>query len=260
MKETHHLKSMTSPADKSLVRLNKFLSVAGVCSRRKADDMIQKGVVRVNGKIILSLGSKIDPVNDKVTVNDRQVVQLDQPVYVLFNKPKDCITTASDERGRATVMDYVQLKNRVFPIGRLDRNTTGVLLLTNDGELTNRLMHPKFEIQKSYTVTLDRPLRPEHANQLVKGIRLSEGKTKPAEVYYPPGNKKKFVGIVIHEGRNRQVHRMFEALGYEVAKLDRGAYAGITYEGVPRGRWRYLTRGEVRRLKEAAGVRSHEQT
>lgn len=248
------MKDTKKKSDESLIRLNKFLSTAGITSRRKADEMIQEGKVRVNGKVILDLGVKIDPARDTVFVNEKQVVHLDEPIYIVFNKPKDCITTASDERGRVTVMDYVRIKERVFPIGRLDRNTTGVLLLTNDGEFANRLMHPKHEVNKAYKVTLDKPLSRADAQKLSDGIRLSDGMTEPAEVHFIPGGKNKVIGIIIHEGKKRQVHRMFEALDYEVDKLDRIAYADITYEGLPRGRWRYLTNGEASKLKILAGM------
>ena len=242
--------------EEGLVRLNKFIANAGVCSRRKADALIQEGKVNVNGKIVVDLGVKINPARDKVFVNHKQVVMLDEPIYILFNKPKDCITTASDERGRTTIMDYVQVKQRIFPVGRLDRNTTGVLLLTNDGEFAQHFMHPKFEIEKAYKVTLDKALAPQDAEKLRDGIRLSEGKTSPAEVHIIPGGKNKIIGIVIHEGRNRQVHRMFEAFGYEVEKLDRVAYARLTYEGLPKGRWRFLTKQELRALRKIAGMES----
>ena len=247
---------MKSSPDKTsqLVRLNKFLSNAGITSRRKADEMIQEGKVRINGDVVMSLGVKIDPSRDKVFINEKQVLMVDEPVYIVLNKPKDCITTARDERGRTTIMDYVKVKQRVFPIGRLDRNTTGVLLLTNDGEFANRMMHPKFEVKKAYKVTLDKTLVRHDAEALSKGVRLSDGRTGPAEVVTIPGGKNKIIGIVIHEGKNRQVHRMFGALGYEVEKLDRVAYADITYQGLARGRWRFLTRGEMRRLMDLAGI------
>jgi 23S rRNA pseudouridine2605 synthase len=241
-------------SEKSLIRINKYLANAGVASRRKVDEMVQEGKVRINGKVITSLGTKIDPGTDKVFVDGRQIVILDEPVYIVLNKPKDAITTASDERGRSTVMDYIRIKHRVYPVGRLDRNTTGVLLLTNDGEFANRLMHPKFEVKKAYKVTLDKALTREDADKLSHGVRLSEGMTKSAKIHFLPGEKNKVVGIIIHEGRNRQVHRMFEAFGYEVYKLDRVGYADITYEGLPRGRWRYLTKTEVRKLYEIAGM------
>jgi 23S rRNA pseudouridine2605 synthase len=246
MKSTSQKKS----SDAQLVRLNKFISSAGVASRRKADELIQEGKVKVNGKTVTELGMKIHPTQDKVFVNGKQAAVLDEPVYILFNKPKDAITTSNDERGRATIMDYVRVRQRVFPVGRLDRNTTGVLLLTNDGEFANQMMHPRFEIQKAYKVTLSKPLSRDDATKLAKGIRLSDGMTSPAEVFFIPGGKNKVIGIVIHEGRNRQVHRMFEALGHEVSKLDRVGYAGLTYEGLPRGKWRFLTQKEIIRLKK----------
>jgi pseudouridine synthase len=231
-----------------MIRLNKFLSMAGVSSRRKADQMIQEARVSVNGTVVAELGYKIDPARDTVFVDGKQAAVLHEPVYILFNKPKDCITTLKDERGRATVMDYVKVRERVFPVGRLDRNTTGVLLLSNDGEFANRMMHPRHSVEKAYKVTLSSPLTPEHAKRLAEGIRLSDGKTGPAEVSFLGAGKKKVVGIVIHEGRNRQIHRMFEALGYVVEKLDRVAYAGITYEGLKRGEWRHLKKSEVELL------------
>jgi 23S rRNA pseudouridine2605 synthase len=258
--KTRRQKPRTSPRDATsspeLVRLNKYLATSGVCSRRKADEMILAGRVFVNGKAVTELGVKINPSKDKVFFNEKQVLRLEIPVYILFNKPKDCITTASDERGRTTVLDYVKVKQRVFPVGRLDRNTTGVLLLTNDGELSNRLMHPSTIITKAYEVTLDRPIRAEDAAKLAAGVRLSDGVTAPAEVVTSSrGRKKNLVGIVIHEGKNRQVHRMFGAVGYEVEKLDRVAYADLTHEGLARGAWRFLKRQELRRLKERAGIR-----
>ncbi|HTK82861.1 MAG TPA: pseudouridine synthase [Bacteroidota bacterium] len=250
---------MTSRAStSSFIRLNKYLSTAGISSRRKADELIQEGKVNVNGTIVTSLGVKINPARDKVFVNGKQVLQLDEPVYIVLNKPKDCITTASDERGRTTIMDYVKVKQRVYPIGRLDRNTTGVLLLTNDGEFAQKMMHPKFEVKKAYKVTLEKALLRQDGEKLAKGIRLSDGKTEPAEVVTIPGGKGKVIGVIIHEGKNRQVHRMFGALGYDIEKLDRVAYADITYEGLPRGRWRYLTKGETRKLRGMAGLTESE--
>ncbi len=165
-----------------LVRLNKFLATAGVASRRKADELIAEGRIRVNGEVVTSLGVRIDPKRDKVFLNQKQVTILDEFVYLVLNKPHDSITTASDDRGRATVMAHVKVRERVYPVGRLDRNTTGVLLLTNDGEFANRLMHPRHEVKKAYQVTLDEPLTAEHAATLASGIRLSDGKTKPAEI------------------------------------------------------------------------------
>lgn len=245
---------MTERAGDSFIRLNKYLSQAGVSSRRKADELLLAGRITVNGRTVTNLGTKIDPAADKVFVDGKQVVLLAEPAYIVLNKPKDCITTARDERGRTTVMDYVRPKERVFPVGRLDRNTTGVLLLTNDGDFANRLMHPKHEVKKAYRATLDKPLEDKDGENLARGIRLKEGKTSPAEVFLVPGGKSKVVDVIIHEGRNKQVHRMFESLGYAVEKLDRIGYAGISYEGLKRGEWRYLTRKEVQQLRAAAGA------
>ncbi len=239
-------------SSRTLVRLNKFLAAVGVASRRKADEMIQQGKVSVNDRVVTTLGVRIDSSSDKVFVNGQQVVHLDRPVYILFNKPKDCITTTHDERGRMTVMDYVKVKGRVFPVGRLDRNTTGVLLLTNDGDFANHLMHPSNNVRKTYAVTLDKPLLPPDKETLAKGVHLSDGVTGPADVYYAQQKKRHVIVISIHEGRNRQIHRMLEHLGYTVEKLDRVEYGGITYEGVPRGRYRPLTSREVRMLSQLA--------
>jgi 23S rRNA pseudouridine2605 synthase len=235
------------------VRINRYLSMCGVASRRKAESLVTGGQVSLNGTIVTDLGTRVDPGRDRVFVHGKQIVRVHDYVYLVMNKPKDTITTVSDERGRTTVMSLVRLKERVFPIGRLDRNTTGVLLFTNDGEFAHNLMHPKFEVTKAYHVTCDRAVAPEHIARLRHGIELEEGPTGKAQVYPIPRSKGKEVGIVIHEGRNRQVRRMFEALGYDVKKLDRVAYGPITKEGIARGGTRKLTHGEVRRLKELAG-------
>lgn len=240
--------------EKDLVRLNKFLASAGVASRRKADLLIQEGKVKVNGKVVVGMGIKIDPANDKVFVDGKQVTLLHEPIYIVFNKPKDCITTTSDERGRTTVMDYVKVKSRVFPVGRLDRNTTGVLLLTNDGEFANRLMNPRFEVKKAYKVTLDRPIALEDAEKLHKGIKLEDETTDESDVYLIPGGRRKVLGIVIPEGQNREVRRIFERLGYDVKKLDRAAYGDVTADGLRRGEWRYLTKLELTNLRKLVGL------
>lgn len=236
-----------------LVRLNKFLASAGVTSRRKADLLIQEGRITINGKVVVEMGVKIHPSRDQVFVDGKQVSILDEYVYIVFNKPKDCITTMSDERGRVTVMDYIKLKTRVFPVGRLDRNTTGVLLLTNDGELANRLMHPSYEVKKAYKVTLDKSLADGDAEKLRRGVKLDDGKATESEVFVLPGERKKVVGIAIHEGRNREVRRMFEQLGYDVRKLDRVAYGEVTVDGLRRGEWRYLTKQELSQLRKVVG-------
>ncbi len=241
------------PEPPTLIRINRYLSMCGIASRRKADELVLQGKVEVNGRPLTQLGAKIDPARDKVFVEGRQVTRVHDYVYLVMNKPKDTITTLSDEKGRTTVMSLVKTKQRVYPIGRLDRNTTGVLLLTNDGDFANAMMHPKYEIPKSYHVTLTEPLKPEDADRLRRGIRLEDGTTTPAELYILPGGKRKEIGITIHEGKNRQVRRMFKALGYEVKKLDRVAYGPITKEGLSRGQTRPLTHAEVRKLKEMAG-------
>ncbi len=227
--------------------------MCGVVSRRKADEMILDGKVEVNHKVVRELGTRIDPERDKVFVDGKQAVQVHDFVYLAMNKPKDTITTLSDERDRPTVTKLLKSRHRVYPIGRLDRNTTGVLLFTNDGEFANRLMHPKYEVPKSYLVTCETAVAPGHIEQLRKGVHLEEGRTASAEVYAIPHTKGKEVGIIIHEGRNRQVRRMFELLGYEVRKLDRVAYGPVTKEGLARGATRSLTRHEVRKLRELAG-------
>lgn len=228
-----------------LVRLNKYISECGITSRRKADALISEGKVTVNGKIVYELGTKIHPTNDKVFINGKQVTLLDERVYIIFNKPKDCITSLKDEKDRTTVIDYVKVRERIFPVGRLDRGTTGVLFLTNDGEFANKLMHPKFEIKKTYKVTIDKPITTEHSEKLRKGVKLSDGITEPAEVHIIPRTDNKEIGIIIHEGRNKQIRRMFEKLGYDVKKLDRLAYGDISYEGLKRGQWRYFTKKEL---------------
>ncbi len=228
--------------------------MCGVSSRRKADQLVLDGKVEINRKIVRDLGTKIDPQKDKVYVEGKQIVQVHDYVYLAMNKPRDTITTMSDERGRQTVMKLLRSKHRVFPIGRLDRNTTGILLFTNDGEFANRLMHPKFKVPKSYLVTCETVVTREHVAELRKGMKLEDGMTGPADVYVIPGGKGKEIGIIIHEGRNRQVRRMFEKLEYEVKKLDRVAYGPVTKEGLARGATRSLTRSEVRALKELTGM------
>jgi pseudouridine synthase len=232
--------------------------MCGLTSRRKAEDLIRTGRVTVNGKRIQNLATTVRPGTDHVRVDDRELVIIDRAVYLVMNKPKDTITTVRDERGRPTVMDLVRSRTRVYPIGRLDRNTTGVLLLTNDGDFAHHLMHPRYEIPKAYQVTCDRPVKREDLQQLKSGIRLKEGTTAPARVEVIPASKGKEIGIVVHEGWNRQVRRMFEALGYDVRKIDRVAYGPVTREGLPRGSHRPLTAAEVRQLKRLAGLEPKE--
>ncbi len=236
------------------VRLNRYLSMAGLTSRRKAEELILGGKVRVNRVVVQTLGTKVRLQGDRVTVDGKPVSPSQDSVYLVLNKPKDTITTMSDERGRHTVMELVKSHQRVYPVGRLDRNTTGVLLLTNDGAFAHGMMHPRRQIPKSYHVSIDTPLKPAHANALARGVVLEDGKTAPAEILLLPGGKGQEIGVVIHEGRNRQVRRMFEHFGYDVRKLDRVAYGPVTKSGLARGESRSLTKLEVRRLKELAGV------
>ncbi|HEY6953312.1 MAG TPA: pseudouridine synthase [Bacteroidota bacterium] len=224
--------------------------MAGVGSRRSNDKLIVSGAVKVNGKISNELGAKVDPDKDIVTVNGVAVHPAQHEVYILLNKPKDCITTLSDEKDRTTVLDYVRVKERVFPVGRLDRNTTGTMLLTNDGDLTNALIHPKFEVEKVYKVSLDKALRNEDLAQLRRGVVLEDGLARANDVQFVDGSKRMRVFVSIHEGRNREVRRIFEALGYDVKYLDRVSFAGLNYSGLQRGEWRYLTNVEVRYLKK----------
>ena len=236
------------------IRLNRFLSLAGVGSRRKNDELILSGVVKVNGKVVQELGVKVDPLTDRVTVQGKPVSIQQKSYYLLFNKPKDCITTLSDERGRTTVMDYVKVRERIYPIGRLDRNTTGVLLLTNDGDLAHALTHPKHEIERVYRVRLERGILDEDLKKLRRGVRLEDGLAVPDRAETIPGTKRTEIVMSLREGKNREVRRMIEALGYDVKNLERIAFAGLTTEGVPRGRWRNLTRTEVNHLRQQAGM------
>ena len=234
------------------LRLNKFLANAGVCSRREADEFIQAGVVSVNGEIVTELGTKILRT-DVVKFHD-QPVTIEKKVYVLLNKPKDYVTTSDDPQQRKTVMDLVKnaCPERIYPVGRLDRNTTGVLLLTNDGDLASKLTHPKYLKKKIYHVYLDKNVTAHDLQQIAEGIQLEDGEIKADDVQYAHPTDKKQVGIEIHSGKNRIVRRIFESLGYRVQKLDRVQFAGLTKKNLKRGDWRYLTEEEVDRLRMGA--------
>jgi len=236
------------------VRINRFLSLSGVASRRASEELILQGQVTVNGKRVTSLATRVDPERDRVVVRGKTVHPVRKYRYLVMNKPRDAISTARDEKGRRTVLSLVRSEQRLFTVGRLDRNTTGVILLTNDGELAHRLMHPSTRIQKAYVVTCDKPVDPHHIDRLRAGVVLDGRKTAPADAALIPGSKGKGVGIVLHEGRYRQVRRMFEQLGYEVEKLDRVAYGPINRRGLGRGETRSLTRAEIRQLKALAGM------
>ena len=234
------------------LRLNKFLANAGICSRREADEFIQAGVVTVNGEVVTELGTKILRT-DQVKFHD-QPVTIEKKVYVLLNKPKDYVTTSDDPQQRKTVMDLVKnaCPERIYPVGRLDRNTTGVLLLTNDGDLASKLTHPKYLKKKIYHVYLDKNVTAHDLQQISDGIQLEDGEIKADDVQYASPTDKKQVGIEIHSGKNRIVRRIFEALGYRVQKLDRVQFAGLTKKNLKRGDWRYLTEEEVDRLRMGA--------
>ena len=234
------------------LRLNKFLANAGVCSRREADEFIQAGVVKVNGEVVTELGTKVLR-SDEVMFHD-QPVTMEKKVYVLLNKPKDYVTTSDDPQQRKTVMDLVKnaCPERIYPVGRLDRNTTGVLLLTNDGDLASKLTHPKFLKKKIYHVHLDKAVTAHDMQQIAEGVQLEDGEIKADAIEYASDTDKKQVGIEIHSGKNRIVRRIFESMGYKVTKLDRVQFAGLTKKNVKRGDWRYLTEEEVDRLRMGA--------
>ena len=234
------------------LRLNKFLANAGICSRREADEFIQAGVVTVNGEVVTELGTKVLRT-DTVMFHD-QPVKIEKKVYVLLNKPKDYVTTSDDPQQRKTVMDLVKnaCLERIYPVGRLDRNTTGVLLLTNDGDLASKLTHPKYLKKKIYHVFLDKNVTAHDLQQIADGIQLEDGEIKADDVQYASPTDKKQVGIEIHSGKNRIVRRIFESLGYRVQKLDRVQFAGLTKKNLKRGDWRYLTEEEVDRLRMGA--------
>ena len=236
--------------DDGLIRLNRYIANAGICSRRKADELIAAGVVSVNGEVISELGHKVDPLKDLVRYNG-EALKRERMVYVLLNKPKDYITTTDDPQERRTVMHLVDKasKERIYPVGRLDRNTTGLLLMTNDGDLADKLSHPRNSVTKLYLVELNKALTQGDLNKIEFGLELEDGVIKPDSVSYVAGGTKKEIGIQIHSGKNRIVRRIFESLGYDVVKLDRSVYANLTKKDLPRGRWRYLEEKEVIQLK-----------
>ncbi|OYD46562.1 pseudouridylate synthase [Sphingobacterium cellulitidis] len=236
--------------DDGLIRLNRYISNSGICSRRKADELIEAGVISVNGEVVTELGTKVDPAKDEIRYNNERLKR-EKMVYILLNKPKDYITTTDDPQERKTVMHLVAkaTKERIYPVGRLDRNTTGLLLLTNDGNLAEKLSHPRNNISKIYQVELNKNLSQGDFNKIQFGIELEDGFIKPDDVSFVVGASKREVGIQIHSGKNRIVRRIFESLGYEVEKLDRVVYANLTKKDLPRGRWRYLEEKEIIQLK-----------
>lgn len=254
---------MKKPADavapqKSIARavtteempLNKYLAHSGVCSRRDAAELVKSGKVKVNGQLITEPGFKVT-AKDEVKVEGKKVTPTKELFYILLNKPKDYITTTDDPQGRKTVLELIRqaTPERVYPVGRLDRNTSGVLLLTNDGDLSQKLTHPSNEIKKVYAVTLDKPLEKADFEKLLAGVQLEDGLAKVDAVGFTDAGDRRQVGVELHSGRNRVVRRLFEALNYDVRGLDRVVFAGLTKKNVTRGKWRFLTEKEVRDLK-----------
>ncbi|MBQ8101134.1 MAG: rRNA pseudouridine synthase [Paludibacteraceae bacterium] len=234
------------------IRLNKYLANAGICSRREADDFIQAGVITVNGEVVNTLGAKVKPT-DRIMFHD-QPIRRERKVYLLLNKPKNTVTTTDDPQERHTVLDIVRnaCAERIYPVGRLDRNTTGVLLLTNDGDLAAKLTHPKFGKKKVYAATLDRDLNEEAWQQLMAGIMLDDELIVPDALEFTKEDDRRHIGLEIHSGQNRVVRRMFEKVGYKVLQLDRVSFAGLTKKNVPRGKYRFLNPKEVAMLKMGA--------
>jgi 23S rRNA pseudouridine2605 synthase len=250
MKNQGKRKPVPQDAGDGLVRLNKFISTSGVCSRREADVLIQTGVVRVNGKVVTELGTKVSPT-DKVQYGD-QVIRMEKPVYILLNKPKGYITTVEDPEKRQTVMELIRgaCRERVYPVGRLDRNTMGLLLFTNDGIIAKKLTHPRYGVRKVYHVFLDQPLNKNDLQKIRDGLELEDGFIKVDNIeYVAEGADRKQVGVEIHSGKNRIVRRIFEKLEYKVTKLDRVVFAGLTKKNLPRGEWRFLEEKEINMLK-----------
>ena len=237
---------------KEEVRLNKFIAKSGVCSRREADNYILAGVVTVNGEVVTELGTKVNINTDDIRFNGERL-KGEEKIYIVMNKPKGYVTTASDPHADKTVMDLLKgCPSRVFPVGRLDKNTTGVLMFTNDGEIAEKLTHPSYDKKKIYQVSLDSKLRGEDFDKILSGIELNDGVIAADELEYIEEEDHRKVGIEIHSGKNRIVRRIFESLGYEVKALDRVYFAGLTKKGIKRGDWRYLTEGEINLLKMGA--------
>ncbi len=238
------------------VRLNKFIAHAGVCSRRKAAELVKKGAIRVNGEVVREPFYEVKK-RDRVEYKGKLLKPENRKVYILLNKPRGLITTLKDERGRKTVMDIFRgkIKERIYPVGRLDRDTSGLLLFTNDGELAQKLSHPRHKVKKAYQVVLDKPLTKNDLIKIGEGVELEDGRAEVDEIGYVKGKGKDEIGLVLHSGKNRVVRRIFESLGYEVKRLDRTYYANLTKKDLPRGRFRHLTPKEVVMLKHLLHVK-----
>jgi len=249
-RKSEEIKPQTSNAKLEIpdMPLNKFIAHAGICSRRDAAELVKQGQVKVNNETILEPGYKV-AAKDEVKVNGKKINLAKNLIYILLNKPKDYITTTDDPQKRKTVLDLVRIKERIFPVGRLDRNTSGVLLLTNDGELSQKLIHPSHEVKKIYHVGLNRPLEKKDFEKILNGVTLEDGPAKVDIIAYANAKDRTQLGVEIHSGRNRIVRRIFEHLGYDVKNLDRVMFAGLTKKNVERGKWRFLSEKEIRQLK-----------
>lgn len=247
-------KSPKAAADDGKIRLNRFLANAGLCSRREADKIIESGAVSINNEVVTQLGTKVDP-SDTVHFGG-ELVQSEKKQYVLLNKPKNYITTMDDPKKRQTVMELVvnACKERIYPVGRLDRATSGLLLFTNDGQMTKRLTHPSSKVSKIYHVSLDKTVSQKDVIQLVEGVSLEDGKAYADKAFYLPNTSKSTISIELHSGKNRIIRRMMEAMGYKVTKLDRVQFAGLTKKDIPRGRFRHLNENEVGLLHRVCGL------
>lgn len=232
------------------MRINQYLAKAGLCSRRQAEEYILQGLVKINQKTVKNLAQKVVVDQDEVQLQG-QKLELQKNIYILLNKPKHCLTTTHDPKGRKTVMDLVELSTRVFPVGRLDKDTTGLLLLTNDGALAQILSHPRYQIPKVYHVKLNKPLLPRDEERIQNGVQLEDGVAWVDKLQVKKEDRRK-ITLTIHIGKNRIVRRLFEALGYSVRHLDRVVYANLDKKNLPRGKWRYLTRKEIKALKSLA--------
>ncbi len=240
---------MKNFSEQEYIRINKFIATNTKLSRRKVDEYILQGRVTINNITITDTGFKINPLKDKIRLDGELIRQSKRKVYILLNKPQKTITTVSDEKGRTTVVDLIKTKEKIFPIGRLDYDTSGLLILTNDGEFANRMMHPTYKIQKTYEVKLSKPLEEKHKNYLIKGIILNGRKTLPCKIEYFSKDDKRKIKITISEGKNRQVKRMFEKFGYKIFKLHRSKYGNLSLGKLNPGEWRYLTQKEVLKLQ-----------
>ena len=250
--DTYSDNDMVNVPIKDEIRLNKYIANSGVCSRREADNLILAGVVTVNGEVVTELGTKVNINTDDIRFNGERL-KGETKVYIVMNKPKGYVTTASDPHADRTVMDLLKgCPTRVFPVGRLDKNTTGVLMFTNDGEIAEKLTHPSYDKKKIYQVSLDSKLRQEDFEKILSGVELSDGMIAADELEYIEADDHRKLGIEIHSGKNRIVRRIFESLGYEVKALDRVYFAGLTKKGLKRGEWRYLSEGETNLLKMGA--------